>query len=1067
MIRILLAGRVAVEVDGAAVDEGGLGRLGRLALAYLVAERQRPATRTEVAELLWGDDLPRSWETSLRGVALRLRGVFAAAGLPGDTLTSALGCWQLTLPAGAEVDVEVAADDLARAEAALAAGRPDEARAAAERAAAVAGRGFALEADGPWVERRQADLREVHLRALETLADADAGLADWAGALRAAEEAVSVEPFRESAHLRLMQAHAGAGNRGEALRAYERCRRVLAEELGVNPSPQTEAAYLALLGDEPLAEEPVAPPAPGPLPAPAPASNLPFLLTRLVGRDEELAEVEKALDANRLLTLTGTGGVGKTRLALAVAAEVAPGFVDGAFLVELAPLADPDLVPQQALAALGLREEPGQAPLDSLAAHLRSRHVLLVLDNCEHLVGPSAALAETLLRSSPRLTVLATSREPLGVPGEATWRVPSLTLAGATALFVERARAVQPDFEVDDAVPPVLAQLCQRLDNIPLALELAAARTNVLSVEEIASRLDDRFRLLSGGARTAVPRQQTLRAMVDWTYDALSEVERRVFDRLAVFGSSFGLDAAEEVAGGDGVDPADVLDLLTGLVDKSLVVAERHAGRPTRYRLLETMRHYARERLAESGDAAAVRSRHLARAVAVAQAAEAGLGGPDQAAVLDALEAEHDDLRVALAWGTSGGDPEPALRLAAALGRFWEVRGHLREGRGWLEAALLAGGGGDLPGLRATALNWAAVLAQHQGDYAAARGLYEHSLALRRRLDDRLGVAAALVGLGNLAALQGDLAAARSQFEEAAAIGRDLDQPRVVTAALTNLGWVAHADGDLSGARALYEEALEARRRTGDGHGTALVLANLGDLALQQGDLDTSFTLHTEGLELRRRLGDRAGVGESLAALGRVALARGDRAGARALHAEGLAERRRVGDRPGMPPSLTALAELARLDGDPDTAAALLGEALAVATELEDHHCVTVALLHLARLALDQHDAARADDLYRQASPVADGGRVPPTAGTATWLEGLAGIALADGRAERAARLLGAADGLRQAIGTPLPAHEAADRNDAVAGASAALGEDAFRAAFAAGRSLPLADAARLAASRT
>ncbi|HTJ76880.1 MAG TPA: tetratricopeptide repeat protein [Acidimicrobiales bacterium] len=1063
MIRILLAGRVAVEADGVAVDEGGLGRLGRLALAYLVTERQRPAARTEVAELLWGDDLPRSWETSLRGVALRIRGVLSAAGLPAEVLTSAFGCWQLKLPPGTEVDVEVAAEDLARAEAALAAGGLTEAKASAERAAVVAGRGFLVETDGSWVERRQADLRELHLRALEALADADAGLADWAGALRAAEEAVSIEPFRESGHLRLMQAHAGAGNRGEALRAYERCRRVLAEELGVNPSPQTEAAYLELLGDEP-------PPEPAEARAPdGPAdhrSNLPFPLTRLVGRDDELAEIEKALAGTRLLTLTGTGGVGKTRLSLAAAAELAPGFADGAFLVELAPLADPDLVPQQVLAALGLREEPGQAPLASLAAHLRARHALVVLDNCEHLVGPAAALAEALLRACPRLTVLATSREPLGVPGETTWRVPSLTPAGAVALFAERARAVRPDFEVTDELAPVLAQLCQRLDNIPLALELAAARTSALSVEEIASRLDDRFRLLSGGARTAVPRQQTLRAMVDWTYDALSEVERRTFDRLAVFGSSFALEAAEQVAGGDGVGPNDVLDVLTGLVDKSLVVAERGApGRPTRFRLLETMRHYARERLAESGDAAAVRSRHLDRAVAVAQTAEAALDGPEQAGILDQLEAEHDDFRVALAWGTSGGDPEPALRLATALGRFWEVRGHLREGRSWLEAALVAGGGSESPALRATALNWAAVLAQHQGDYAAARGLYEHSLALRRRLDEPLGVAAALVGLGNLAALQGDLGTARSQFEEAAAIGRDLDQPRVVAAALTNLGWVAHADGDVAGARALYEDALAARRQIGDGHGTALVLANLGDLALQQGDLDTASALQTEGLDLRRRLGDRSGVGESLAALGRVALARGDRAAARALHGEGLAERRRLGDRPGMPPSLTALAELARLDGDPDTAAALLEEALAVATELDDRHCMTLALLHLARLAIDQGEPARADALYRQASPVAEDGRVPPTASTAVWLEGLAAIAVADGRPERAARLLGAADALRQATGTPLPAHEAADRNDAVAGASAALGEAAFRSAFAEGRAMPLAEAARLAAS--
>ncbi len=1053
MLHISLAGRVAVDVAGTSLDTGGLGRLGRTALAYLVAERNRPVTRDELAEVLWGDELPRSWETSLRGVALRLRGLLAAAGLtPAEALTSAYGCWQLQLPEGTEVDLDRAAADLDAAEKALEELRPGEARALATGAATVAGRGFLPEGTGAWVERRQAELRELHLRALEVESDAAAAAADWPTALRAAEEVVSVEPFRESAHMRLMQAHAGAGNRGEALRAYERCRRVLAEELGVNPSAATEAAYVALLGDEPEPPAPV-------------AGTLPLALNRLVGRDEELAAVEKALAGTRLLTLTGTGGVGKTRLALAAAAGVGGRHAGGTFLVELAPLADPDLLAQHVLAAVGLREEAGQTPAGTLTAHLRDRDILLVLDNCEHLVGPAAALAEGLLRSCPRLTVLATSREPLGVPGEATWRVPSLSAAGAVALFTERAQAVRPDFTVPDDAATALDQLCRRLDNIPLAIELAAARTSALSVQEIAARLDDRFRLLSGGARTAVPRQQTLRAMVDWTYDALSDAERQVFDRLAVFGSAFDLDAAEEVVSGDGVEAGDVVEALTDLVNKSLVLAERPAGTDrTRYRLLETMRHYARERLAESGQATAVRSRHLARAVTIARQAEAALDGPEQATVLDRLEAEHDDLRVALAWGTSGGDPKPALVLATALGRFWEVRGHLSEGRAWLEAALTAGGGGESPGLRAVALNWTAVLAQHQGDYNAARGLYEHSLALRRRLDDRLGTSAALVGLGNLAALQGRLAAAADLFEESLAIGRDLDEPQVVAASLTNLGWVAHGRGDLASARAMYTEALDVRRRLGDGHGTAMVMANLGDLALQQGDLDTSHALHTEGLELRRRLGDRSGVADSLAALGRVALARGDRVTAAALHGQGLAERRRVGDRPGMPASLSALAELARLDGDPDTAGALLTEALAVATELDDRHCMTLALLHLAHLARDQGDPAGADALYRQAMPTAeDGGDVTPTASTATWLEGVGAIAAAEGRPERAARLLGAADALRQAIGTPLPAHEAADRNDTIAGCSAALGEDTFRAAFSAGAALSLADAVRLA----
>jgi len=646
------------------------------------------------------------------------------------------------------------------------------------------------------------------------------------------------------------------------------------------------------------------------------------------------------------------------------------------------------------------------------------------------------------------------------------------------ALFTERARAVRPGFEVTATNQTALIQLCQRLDNIPLAIELAAARTNALSVEEIAGRLDDRFRLLSGGARTAVPRQQTLRAMVDWTYDTLTDAERCLFRQLAVFGSTFTLAAAEHLNGG-GEPAADLVETLSSLVNKSLVLADTPGPDGlTRYRLLETMRHYARERLAECGDAAVVRARHLAWAVSIAHAADTSFDGPDQALVLDRLEAEHDDFRVALAWGTSGGDPEPALRLAVSLSRFWEVRGHLTEGRGWLEAALAAGGGGELPGLRALALNAVAVLAQHQGDYAAARGLYEHSLALRRRIGDQLGSSAALVGLANLAALQGKLTEARAQFEMALEIGRNLGEPHVVAAALTNLGWVAHAGGDLGAAAVLYEEALSLRRTLGDGHGTAVVMANLGDLALQRGDLDGADALHADCLDLRRRVGDRWGVADSLTALGRVALARGDRPTSRRLHGEALAGRRRLGDRPGMPASLSALAELSRLDGDLSTAAALLEESLAIATQLDDHHCVTLSLLNLARLARDQGDHAGADVFYRRAMPrtpapdpdtdgrAGGGGGMPPTVSTATWLEGLAAIAVADGRHERAALLLGAADALRQSIGTPLPAHEAADRNDAVAGCSAGLGQSRFRSAFAEGQVMSLGDAARLGLTR-
>ncbi|MDP8938376.1 MAG: tetratricopeptide repeat protein, partial [Actinomycetota bacterium] len=958
-VRVLLAGRVSIEVDGVPVDDSGLGRLGRLALAYLVVERHRPVARSQLAELLWGDEPPRTWDTAVRGLISRIRAVLAAAGLaPTEALTTAFGCYQLHLPPGTPVDVEAAAEALDRAVAELAAGRPGQALGAAEAAAAAAARQFLPGASGRWVEQRQAELSEIRVRALEAVADACTATGAFGDAVTAAEEAVALEPLRESAHLRLMAAHDAAGNRGEALRAYERCRSALVEELGVNPSPATEAAYVALLGEEP--------------PAPAvsvdgrrdgPRHALPTPLTPLVGRDGDLARVKKLLSSSRLVTLTGTGGVGKSRLAVQAAADVAGDLDDGAALVELAPLADAGLLAQHLLTALGLHEDAGRSPDDTVVAYLRHRQVLLVLDNCEHLVSACAAVVESLLRSCPRLSVLTTSREPLGVPGETAWRVPSLSPVDAVRLFADRARSAGGEFVLTAANEATVAHLCQRLDGIPLALELAAARVGMLSVQEIAERLDDRFRLLSGGARTAAPRQQTLRATVDWTYDALSTAERALFNRLAVFASAFTLDAADHVGGGGAV-----LEVLSGLVNKSLVLAEADRAGRTRYRLLETMRHYARERLAESGDALAARAAHLRWATAMAQEAEPGLEGPEQRVWLDLLETEHDDLRAALTWATSGTDADAALRLAAALGRFWEVRGHLSEGRAWLESALaVAVTPGRSGALQAKVLNWMGIVAQRQGDYPAALEAYDRSLAIRRRLNDPLGIAASLCGLGNVAALRGDLDVARARYRECLAIGRELGEDQVVAAAVANLGWVADTAGDTAGARALYDEALAVRRRLGDVHGEAMALAALGDLAFKAAEFTAARALHTKSMELRRQLGDRSGVAGSLGTLGLLALHAGDHDAARAQFDESLRLRRHLGDLPGVPGALGNLADLARAEGDLATAETLVDQSLAVATELADRHCAAAALVRRGRLALATGDVDRAEGAYRDA----------------------------------------------------------------------------------------------------
>ena len=1027
-VRIALAGRVEVEVDGAPVVEPALGPLGRLVLAYLVLERRRPVPRDELADVVWGGEPPRSWETSVRVAVSKVRAVLTAAGLPAaEVVTTDAGSYRFHLPDGAVVDVEAAATDLADAVAALAAGDPGVARRAAAAAVEVAGRHLLPGVSGLWAERRQAELRELHVRALEVLSEAAAGDRDWAEALKAAEEAVAVEPFRESAHLRLMAAHRGAGNRGEALRAYERARRLLAEELGVDPSAPMQEAYVALLGDEG---------APAPAPAPrraAPAPRLPLPLTSFVGRAGAVAEVRRLLASSRLLSLTGTGGMGKTRLALETAAEEAAAGARAVALVELGPLSDGDLVPQQVLSALGLSEQPGRTAIDTVVDHLCSAPTLLVLDNCEHLLGAAAGLAQRLLQSCPDLRILATTREPLRVPGETTWRVPALTTPDpderpsvdelatydAVRLFLDRVEAVRPGLApgADDA--PALVQVVRRLDGIPLALELAAGRMAVLSVQELAERLDDRFRLLAGGSRTAPDRHQTLRAAVDWTYDALSVPEATLFDRLAVFAGTFTLDAAETVCAGRTLVGEDVLGLLSGLVDKSLVNAE-HSGGTTRFRLSETMRRYAQERLAEDvAEDAAQRDAHLAWVAGLAGRAETELRGPDQVAWLRVVEAALDDVRAALRWGQERADPD-ALGVAAALGRFWEVRGYLSEGRGWLEALLAATGSAAAPEVRAKALRSAGVLAQRQGDYEPARAFHGESLDLARRANDQRGVAAAVHGLGNLAALQGDLAGARSRYEQSLEIGRALDDDHVVAAALTNLGTVAHNRAEFDEARRLSEESLAVRRRMGDRHGIAMVTGNLAYLAFQQGSRAEARALYEESLALRRELGDRPGIANSLCNLGYLALAEGDLGAATALLEESLALALELGDKYWTALSLLRLAKVARAEGDHGRASALDGRALTLASELG------------AKRAL------------------------------AEWLEGMARTAVAHEAFDRAVVLLGAADAVRDELGAPLPPAERPGHEKDLAAARASLGDDAFAAAWEAGRAMPLEEAVRL-----
>lgn len=618
-------------------------------------------------------------------------------------------------------------------------------------------------------------------------------------------------------------------------------------------------------------------------------NNLPRQVTSFIGREKEMADVKRLLGATALLTIVGTGGSGKTRLAQQVGADLLPEYTDGVWLAELAPLSDPALVPQTIAATLGVREEPGRTITQTLAEYLKSRRLLLLLDNAEHLLAACAPLAGALMRACPDLRLMVTSREGLGIAGETTYRIPSLSLPDpridrtpeslsqyeAVRLFIDRAAAVQPAFAVTNQNAPAVAQLCHRLDGIPLAIELAAARVRALSVEQIAARLDDRFRLLTGGSRTALPRQQTLRALIDWSYDLLSDSECVLLRRLSVFSGGWALEASEKVCADapagvekpDALAPAgmveewEVIDLLTGLVDKSLVVYEEKGG-AARYRLLETVRQYAADKLTESGEREAFRSRHRDYFLSVVQEARAKMEGPEAVATLDCLETEHDNLRAALDWAAqdaSSEGGETGLLMASSLQRFWEVRGYLNEGRERLRVALSHPATMHTANrARGDALSGAGNLARNQGDYAAAKALHEESLSVRRAIDDRTGMMASLNNLGNVATAQGDYAAASALLEEALALSRELGNPNVEAVILLNVGFARLRQDH-------YEEAwrlLEAARLLCETLGKTITLLHvygvMGDAARKQGDRTNARLRYRDCLRLCREVGDRA-----------------------------------------------------------------------------------------------------------------------------------------------------------------------------------------------------------------
>ena len=770
-------------------------------------------------------------------------------------------------------------------------------------------------------------------------ADRPSDVLDWA------EKWIAWGQKPEAAYRALMMAYAALGDGSKAAATYERCARALAE-YGLEPSATTIDLYqklksgVGLVRSDHAASE-LRRSEEGPSPG-----SIPELLTSFVGRQNELREIEGLLSTARILTLSGFGGIGKTRLAIQVAQRMRGKFRDGTYWVELASISDSSLVPQAIARSLDIRELPNQALSEALRQYLAPRKALLVLDNCERLVSACASLAELLAAACPNLKILATSREALGVMGETLYHVPTLSLppseASTTAdlsltyeavrLFVDRAHAVRPGFELTQQNVTAVHQICLQLDGIPLAVELAAARTKILSVDHIAARLNDRFSLLTQGRRTALPRQQTLRATIDWSYDVLSQDAKVLFQRLSVFAGGFTLEAAERICSEDPLTPRGLLDVLGRLADRSLL-EYAHKGADVRYRFLESIREYALEKCADSGQIDHLRSRHREYYVALAEQAEPKLKGPEQFAWADVLESEHENLRAT--WDHAvGGDAKSALRLASALLDYWSMRGNPAEGRKWLAQLLQRTEQWDNPVDAAHVLSLAGRLAYLQRDYPAARGWLQEALAVARSSGDQKEISFALLWLAWTAHRQRDDVVAEPLAEESLAAYRRLQDPWGIAMALYHLAGIAASRGRYEEAEDRYRQSLDGFQALGDRFRMGYALNGLGELGRLRGDYEQARQYYDEHIGILRK--QRSGVALLIPLVNQawVSLYAGAADKARMLFAESLDLSNEYGNKTVVADCLAGFAALAGTTGKAEVAARLFGAAEALMENL-------------------------------------------------------------------------------------------------------------------------------------
>lgn len=914
----------------------------RALLAYLAVEADRPHQREALIGLLWPELPEAAARNNLRQVLLTLRQALGDQTSDPPFLLTSRASIQFNTESDYTLDVTTFTELLVACRR-----HPHRHPTSCQTCARRLQQGVKLyrgsflaefflpdsAAFEEWILLKREWLQRQMLEAVAWLTTYYEQRGQYEQARQSAWRQLEIEPWLEAAHRQLMRLHLLSGDRNAALAQYAQCRRLLADELDVEPEAETTALYEQIRDateEVPLLPKRLA------LPADRP-HTLPPQPTPFVGREVELAEIGRLLDSVdcRLLTLTGPGGVGKTRLALQAAAGHLDAFADGIFFVPLATLAEPDLLAGAIAQALDLEMGATADPRTQLLVQLRHKEMLLVLDNFEHLLPPppislplggikegegAVKLLAELQRQATGITLLVTSRERLNLQGEWVFTVGGLSVqeenSDALQLFAQRACRLRADFALAMDSLADVGRICRLVEGLPLAIELAAAWVRVLSCQEIAAEIEQGIGFLSTNLHDVPQRHRSLAAVFDHSWRLLSAEEQAVLPRLALFRGGFRRQAAAQVADAS-------LPVLATLVDKSLLQWNPDG----RYAMHEMVRQYALAKLQASGEIGAIQAKHFNYFLDWATIAESHLVGTEMAAWLEQFESEKGNLRAALAWVLAEGETESGLQLVATLWWYWYTRGYFSEGRTWLAQAL-ARDEMAVPGeARAKALSGAGVLAWNQGDYEAARSFYEESLAIKRASGDQLAISAQLNNLGNLAMDQGDYDMARQYHEESLAIKRGLDDEQGIAISLGNLGIVAYKQGDYETARAFYEESLVIKRKLADKRGISITVGNLGNVLFEQGDYATARTLLEESLALKRELGDKWGIAAVLSNLGGVALGEGNTKAARRFLEESLVIRRELGDRWSLADSLEGFATLAFQERQLERAARLWGAA--------------------------------------------------------------------------------------------------------------------------------------------